>query len=299
MVYMRIDQIMLREMVGDRELGIYSAALPFSQAWHFIPVTICASLLPTLSRNHADNRALFFLRLQRLFILVAWLAIALVVGLALASNWLVTTLLGATYEETARVLSLHIVTNIFIFLGVAQGQWILNERRSQVSLIKTVIGAITNVVANLILIPLYGAVGGALLDPCAGNIQHADARNLSVTLYPPRNTMRIQCLVTGGAGFLGSHLCDRLIRDGYEVLCVDNFYTGGKNNIAHHMREARFELMRHACKPNPLPVRPRTDHQDQRARCDQYARARQAGESPNPAGLNIRDLRRSGGSPSD
>ncbi len=52
-------------------------------------------------------------------------------------------------------------------------------------------------------------------------------------------------LVTGGAGFLGSHLCDRLIKDGADVLCVDNFYTGSKTNIAHLMVNPYFEAMRH------------------------------------------------------
>ena len=52
-------------------------------------------------------------------------------------------------------------------------------------------------------------------------------------------------LVTGGAGFLGSHLCDRLIEAGHDVLCVDNFYTGTKHNVAHLMDNPRFELMRH------------------------------------------------------
>jgi UDP-glucuronate decarboxylase len=55
--------------------------------------------------------------------------------------------------------------------------------------------------------------------------------------------MRI--LITGGAGFLGSHLCDRLIKDGYEVICLDNFFTGRKENIAHLLEHPRFELMRH------------------------------------------------------
>jgi UDP-glucuronate decarboxylase len=54
-----------------------------------------------------------------------------------------------------------------------------------------------------------------------------------------------QILVTGGAGFLGSHLCDRLIARGDEVLCVDNFYTGGKANIRHLQGNKNFELMRH------------------------------------------------------
>lgn len=52
-------------------------------------------------------------------------------------------------------------------------------------------------------------------------------------------------LVTGGAGFLGSHLCDRLVKSGADVLCVDNFFTGSKSNIAHLMGAPNFELMRH------------------------------------------------------
>jgi len=52
-------------------------------------------------------------------------------------------------------------------------------------------------------------------------------------------------LVTGGAGFLGSHLCARLLREGHDILCVDNFYTGSKGNIASMLGHPRFELMRH------------------------------------------------------
>jgi len=52
-------------------------------------------------------------------------------------------------------------------------------------------------------------------------------------------------LVTGGAGFLGSHLCDRLLHDGHDVLCIDNFFTGSKRNLSHLVSNPNFELMRH------------------------------------------------------
>ena len=57
--------------------------------------------------------------------------------------------------------------------------------------------------------------------------------------------MKKRILVTGGAGFLGSHLCDRLLRDGHEVICADNFFTGGKSNIVHLLDNPFFELIRH------------------------------------------------------
>ena len=54
-----------------------------------------------------------------------------------------------------------------------------------------------------------------------------------------------RALVTGGAGFLGSHLCERLLNDGYSVICVDNYYSSTKDNIAHLLDNPRFEVIRH------------------------------------------------------
>ena len=56
---------------------------------------------------------------------------------------------------------------------------------------------------------------------------------------------RSRILVTGGAGFIGSHLCERLLTEGHEVLCVDNFYTGTKRNVAHLLENPYFEIVRH------------------------------------------------------
>src|SRR5690242_9907550 len=56
---------------------------------------------------------------------------------------------------------------------------------------------------------------------------------------------KMRILVTGGAGFIGSHLCERLLGEGHEVLCLDNFFTGAKRNIIHLMDNPGFELIRH------------------------------------------------------
>ncbi len=67
--------------------------------------------------------------------------------------------------------------------------------------------------------------------------------------------MKKKALVTGGAGFLGSHLCERLLQKDYEVICVDNFYTGNKTNILHLLKNPYFELIRHdICFPLYLEV---------------------------------------------
>jgi UDP-glucuronate decarboxylase len=65
-----------------------------------------------------------------------------------------------------------------------------------------------------------------------------------------RDLVATRVLVTGGAGFIGSHLCERLLAEGHEVLCVDNFYTGRRANVAHLLQNPRFELLRHdVCFP--------------------------------------------------
>jgi UDP-glucuronate decarboxylase len=66
-----------------------------------------------------------------------------------------------------------------------------------------------------------------------------------VGTYAMRSSSRKQVLVTGGAGFLGSHLCERLLGNGCDVLCADNFYTGTRDNVAHMLGSPRFELIRH------------------------------------------------------
>ena len=135
---------------------------------------------------------------------------------------------------------------------------------------------------------------------------HTLSERLGGNVYDSRTV-----LVTGGAGFLGSHLCDRLIADGHDVICLDNFFTGTKRNIEHLLGHPRFELMRHdvtfplyvevdeiynlACpaSPDPLSARPRADDEDQRARRHQHAGARQAPQMPDLPGLDIGGLRRS------
>lgn len=160
-VYMRIDQIMLREMIDVREVGVFSAALPLSSTWYFIPMMISQSIGPTIARKKHSDPVGYEKSITQLFSLMWWTMLPLSVGIALFSQPIVALLYGPAYKASATVLAIHIFANIPVALGVSQGIWIINEGKNTLSLSKTVIGAISNVLLNLLLIPRYGALGAA------------------------------------------------------------------------------------------------------------------------------------------
>jgi O-antigen/teichoic acid export membrane protein len=162
MVYIRVDQIMLREMCGVRELGLFSAALPLSTTWYFIPMMISQSAGPSIAKKKLIDPAGYEDALDKLFSLMWWILLPLSICIALFSNPIVHLLYGDAYLKSAGVLAIHVFANIPVGLGVMQSIWIINERRNTLSLTKTVIGAITNVGVNLVLIPRYGAIGAAI-----------------------------------------------------------------------------------------------------------------------------------------
>lgn len=159
--YMRIDQVMIRSLAGEVQLGLYSAVMPFSQAWNFIPVMVCSSALPFLAKDYAQNEEAFFLKLRYLFFGLGWVAVCIIIFMHLCGDALVTRLLGEAYLQSADLLKVHVITNYFIFLGVVQSQWILASGKSKISLYKTFFGAVVNITCNYILIPKFGAIGAA------------------------------------------------------------------------------------------------------------------------------------------
>lgn len=161
-VYMRIDQVMIKEMLGAREVGLYSTAVRLSEVWYFFPMIISSSLFPAIVNAKKLSEELYYNRLQRLFTLMVWLAIAIAVPMTFLSNWLITQLYGEAYEQAGHVLAIHIWTGIFVFLGVASGSWFTSENLQRFAFYRTFAGAILNVGLNFILIPAYGITGAAV-----------------------------------------------------------------------------------------------------------------------------------------
>jgi PST family polysaccharide transporter len=166
-VYMKIDQVMLGAMVGDRAVGIYSAAVRISEIWYFVPTTIVISVFPTIINAKKQNSDLYLRSIQYLYTLLIWTALTIAIPLTFLSTGIVTRLFGPQYSEAGIILSIHIWTAVFIFYGLGKNAYIQSENMQLFSLICTSSGAVVNIFLNLILIRRYGVVGAAVATLCA------------------------------------------------------------------------------------------------------------------------------------
>ena len=160
-IYMRIDQIMLGQMMGDKAVGIYTAATKLTEFSYIIPTMIMASASPALFSLRNTNEVIFIQRLEQLFRLLVGLALAMAISMTLFSGVIVRLLYGNSYAESGMVLAVHVWAAVFVYLGVAQHPWYLSVGLIKLAAIRTVAGALVNIGLNLLLIPRYGPVGAA------------------------------------------------------------------------------------------------------------------------------------------
>ncbi|AGF78806.1 membrane protein involved in the export of O-antigen and teichoic acid [Desulfocapsa sulfexigens DSM 10523] len=162
MIYMKIDQIMLGQMIGDEAVGIYSAATRVSEVWYFVPMAIVASVFPAILETKKRSEKQYYERLQCLYDLMVWIAIAVALPMTFLSTTIISLLFGDAYEQAGSVLAIHVWAAVFVSLGLASGKWFLAENRQILSLQRTVMGAIVNVGLNFLFIPLHGVLGAAV-----------------------------------------------------------------------------------------------------------------------------------------
>ena len=155
-IYMKIDQVMIKEMLDAKQVGHYAAAVRLSEAWYFVPMAITSSVFPAIINAKKQSEELYYQRLQKLYNLMAWLAVAIALPTTFLAPWVIRALYGDAFLPAAGVLSIHIWAGVFVFLGVASGKWLLIENYTKISFYRTFIGTIVNVVLNIILIPKYG-----------------------------------------------------------------------------------------------------------------------------------------------
>lgn len=178
-IYLKVDQVMLRWFEGAEAVGIYAVAAQFSEAWYFVPAAIVTSVFPKLIKLRENNPETFNKRFQQLLDMLLVLALLVAILMTFAAEFLVTTFFGEHYIESASILVIHIWAALFIFMRAAFSKWILIENVLLFSLLTQGSGAAANLILNYILIPKYGAVGAAY----ATLMSYSFAAFFSLALY--------------------------------------------------------------------------------------------------------------------
>lgn len=162
LMYMRIDQVMIGEMLGNNALGIFSAAVRLSEIWYMVPGVICSTAFPSIIKAHAADLLDYRKKIQRLYDLLVWLSIAIAFMVSLLAPVIVQIIYGPQFSESSSILVIHIWTSVFVFVGFASNQQLVLEHLVNISFYRTLFGVASNILFNLILIPVWGAKGAAI-----------------------------------------------------------------------------------------------------------------------------------------
>ena len=196
MVYMKIGQVMLGNMVDEKTLGIYSAAVRLTELWYFIPAAIASSVFPALVRsNENDSDEVHRKRMQLFYDVVTGIAYAIVIPLALLAPLIVKTVFGPSYAEAGSILRIYAWALLFVFLGVARSRWLIAEDMVRFNMIVTILGALTNIAMNFMLIPKFGGLGAAWAVVISQMVSAYLSNILSKRLWPVFGQQSLSLLV--------------------------------------------------------------------------------------------------------
>lgn len=162
LIYMRIDQIMIRNILGMQEVGIYSAATRIYEAWMTLPFVISVSLLPLIIKSKGRSVEEYRRRLIQLFRALIYLSVVAALLVGFISEWLMVFAFGEEFRASAPVVSVVMWTAVFAAVGSVSARYFNVERMERKFALRTALAAIINVVLNFIMIPLYGIMGAAI-----------------------------------------------------------------------------------------------------------------------------------------
>ncbi|HVZ84622.1 MAG TPA: flippase [Terracidiphilus sp.] len=162
MLYMRSDQILLGKLASTVVVGQYTAAIRLSEIWYAIPIVISVSVMPRILKGREQNEQQYYSRLQKLYESMVLLSVVVAICTQFAGPLVVHLLYGHQYAAASGILSIHIWTGIFVFVGCVSGQQFIQEKLSISSMQRTVLGAIVNIALNLLWIPRWGGEGSAM-----------------------------------------------------------------------------------------------------------------------------------------
>lgn len=160
--YMRVDQIMIKLISGDSELGIYSAAVRLTEALYLIPTAVVSSTLPKLTQSYKESKESFYDEIQNLYNTVSLISYISIFFVFTFAGLIVSTVFGSDYADSTLVLRMLVWTALFVNLGVVQHTFMVVMNWTSIYMAIVFFASLLNIGLNYILIPNYGAVGATI-----------------------------------------------------------------------------------------------------------------------------------------
>jgi O-antigen/teichoic acid export membrane protein len=161
-IYMKIDQVMIKNMLGNEQNGIYAVAAKLSEFWYFIPSIITASVFPAIVNARKTNKELYEKRLSKLYSLMFYLSLTIAIFTAIFAHLIIYILFGNEYLGAVTTLRIYIWAGIAVSIGSTLWYYLIAENLTKINAMATAVGALVNIILNLFLIPKYGINGAAL-----------------------------------------------------------------------------------------------------------------------------------------
>jgi len=160
-LYMRVDQVMIKNMLSSQDLGIYVAAVKIYEGWLALPYIISVSLLPAIVKLRARSADVYVKRLTMVFSLLFWLSAASALLVSFFGEKVIYYIYGSEYAAGNNVLAIVMWATTFAAIGSVTARYLTVENMEKKIAFRTIAGLIINVVLNLIMIPAYGIEGAA------------------------------------------------------------------------------------------------------------------------------------------
>lgn len=162
LIFMRIDQIMIGNLLGDKAVGQYAIASRLAEAWYFIPGALVASSFPAIIRQRAIDKKLYMKRIQQLMVTLVGISYIAAIVVMLLAPLGIGLLFGPIYSDSVPILVILVWSGLFVSLGTASGSWIMAEGKPMLNLTRNMMGATSNIAFNFYLIPRLGTSGAAV-----------------------------------------------------------------------------------------------------------------------------------------
>lgn len=159
--YTRIDQIMLKSMLGNEANGNYAAAIKISELFYFIPSVIITSAYPKLIEMYGQSKDRYLILLEKVYRLVLWISFPISLIVSFCSNIIIKVLYGGKFIDAVYVLSILSWCLIFISIDTTFVRMLYIEKYESKYLYKSLFGVLINIILNYVLINMYGIVGAA------------------------------------------------------------------------------------------------------------------------------------------